>query len=295
MSENRQALRPVDVANWLKQNPTVDGRPTRLRDAYAATGWPKTEARLKVSTGNLSNNRSALQLKRLGDNGATRRNFHLQIRPPINAEERRLNREQNRSRTELNRQYGKREFAIDHLFPLDALGEAVMGQGPRLRSRTIKELEQIFGPVGDRHGNRQIVSNETNEQRRQASAKNPTPKKPKLKAPDHITALRSRFASIIDSRDNVKERLRRGVLDILPEGPVRNTAQLLTAGNQFDLLIEAGDMAYENENIANLMEQANTFTDNLIDKGLNEIEYFGKQTIRNGRQLYRDQLRRRGS
>lgn len=276
---------PKDVRNWLIENPTIDGRPTGLKDAYAATGWPETEARLKTSAGNLSDNRSALQLKRvLGDNGATRRNFNLKIRPPINAEERRLNREQNKKRTQLNRQYGKRAFAIDHLFPLDALGEAVMGQGPKLRKLTIRELERTFGAVGDRPGNRQTVSNETNELRRQAAAKNPTPKKPKLKAPDKITAPSlSRFASILDPRDNVKERLRQGALNMLPEGPVRNTAQLLTAGNATNFLMEAGDMAYGNENISNILDQVDTFTEDLIDKGFNKI------------QQYREQLRRRGA
>ena len=277
MSENRQALRPVDVANWLKQNPTVDGRPTRLRDAYAATGWPKTEARLKVSTGNLSNNRSALQLKRLGDNGATRRNFNLQIRPPINAEERRLNREQNGRRTELNRQYGKRAFAIDHLFPLDALGEAVMGQGPRLRSRTIKELEQIFGPVGDRSGNRQIVSNETNEQRRQASAKNPTPKKPKLKAPDHITALRSRFASVIETAADFPEMAKNLFFD-QPQ-----------SGSEIDNFANTYFAKTVDPFQASAVARANG-SKNGITPELGISEFLFPET-----QQYRDQLRRRGS
>lgn len=278
MSENRQVLRPVDVANWLKQNPTIDGRPTGLRDAYAATGWSKTEARLKVSAGNLSSNRSALQLKRLGDNGATRRNFNLQIRPAINAEERRLNREQNRRRTELNRQYGKRAFAIDHLFPLDALGEAVMGQGPRIRSRTIKELEQVFGPVGDRTGNRQMVSNETNEQRRQASAKNPTPRKPKLKASDKITApALSKFASVIQTAADFPEMAK----DLFINQPQSGSEVDDIANTYFAKTVDPFQASAE----ARARGSKNGITPEL---GISE--FFFPQT-----QQYREQLRRRGA
>lgn len=119
--------------------------------------------------------------------------------------------------------------------------------------------------------------------------------KPNFKAPNNIAALRSRFASIIDPRDNVKEQIRQGALNILPEGPVRNTAQLLTAGNATNFLIEAGNMAYGDENSENFLDKIDTFTEDLIDKGLNEVKNFGKQIIRNGVQQYREQLSRRGA
>lgn len=64
MSKNRQALRPVDVANWLKQNPTVDGRPATINDGKLAVNWPEWEKALKIKKGNLRENLSILQLAR---------------------------------------------------------------------------------------------------------------------------------------------------------------------------------------------------------------------------------------
>ena len=51
MSKNRQTLRPVDVANWLKQNPTVDGKPVTINDGKLAVGWPEWEKALKIKKG----------------------------------------------------------------------------------------------------------------------------------------------------------------------------------------------------------------------------------------------------
>ena len=64
MSKNRQALRPVDVANWLKQNPTVDGRPATINDGKLAVNWPEWEKTLKIKKGNLRENLPILQLAR---------------------------------------------------------------------------------------------------------------------------------------------------------------------------------------------------------------------------------------
>jgi len=156
-----------DVTKWLKNNPTVNGKPTRIPDGVRATGYKGPP--LKTKEGNLGTNRSKLRLSKRGENGDHKRKANGNLRKPINAEERNRNRRQNYKRSSLNKQ-GKGRFVVDHKIPLDRLGETVEGKTKEEADQRIKELEQVYGPLGDRPGNRVIVSDKANEQKRQDEA-----------------------------------------------------------------------------------------------------------------------------
>jgi len=171
-----------DVTKWLKDNPTINGKPTRIPDAVQATGYKGPT--LKIKDGNLSTNRSKIRLAKRGDNGDYNRAKARKIRPAINAEERRQQRRLRDQRAKLNKIHGRGSYVIDHVYSLAQLANDVAGQGPRLRGITIAAIEAEHGPVGDRPGNYEIVPNGVNEQRRQQAN---IPPIPKLNAPDKIT------------------------------------------------------------------------------------------------------------
>ena len=156
-----------DVTKWLKNNPTVNNKPTRIPDGVRATGYKGPP--LKTKEGNLEGNRGKLRLAKRGENGDHKRKVNGNLRKPINAEERNRNRRQNYKRSSLNKQ-GRGRFVVDHKIPLDRLGETVEGKTKKQADQRIKELEQVYGPLGDRPGNRQIISKEANEQKRQDEA-----------------------------------------------------------------------------------------------------------------------------
>lgn len=91
----------------------------------------------------------------------------LNLRPPQNAQERTENRRQVNQRAALNRQFGAATHVIDHVVPLERLGQTVEGMPPDKATRTIQRLEQSYGPLGDRPGNRQVISAQDNELKRQ--------------------------------------------------------------------------------------------------------------------------------
>lgn len=158
------------VTEWLKQNPRVRQgrggfRATNLKDGYKATGYNGPP--LKVKEGNLSNNRGNLRLAKRGENGDAKRKENLKLRQPVDANERTQNRRQAKERAAKNRVSGRGSHVIDHRIPLDRLGETVEGKTPEQAQKRIKELEGVYGPLGDRPGNRQVITAQENEQKRQ--------------------------------------------------------------------------------------------------------------------------------
>jgi hypothetical protein len=204
MSENRQALRPVDVRNWLQQNQRVDDRWTTLEDAYRALNWPSWEARLKTKRGNLFSTEGRLRLqiaRQLGDNGAGRRRELLQIRPPQDAEEWRGRRRVDRERQALNRQHGKGSFQTDHIFSLDEMGRYTDRVGRRLLLSTIGRLEEMVGhPIGDRPGNVENITRHENGKKNaddmKRLGKRPTPAPRTIKTKPSNTPVIKRSAKI---------------------------------------------------------------------------------------------------
>jgi 5-methylcytosine-specific restriction endonuclease McrA len=158
------------VTDWLKKNPTVkqgraSSRPTTLTDGYKATGYKGPP--LKVKAGNLTNKRGDLRLAKRGENGDHKRSKNLKLRQPQTPQERTANRKQEKRRAELNKRDGKGSWVIDHRIPLDRLGETVEGKSPEEAQRTIENLEKVYGPVGDRNGNREVITATDNEEKRQ--------------------------------------------------------------------------------------------------------------------------------
>ena len=134
-----------------------------------------------------------------------RRKENLLIRTPVSKAERSENRRQEKQRRELNKVHGKGSHAIDHKYSLNKLAKKVNGLGPRLRNLVIADIEKEHGPVGNRPGNREIVTAQENERRRQNDVK---PFR-KLRATDRIKAT-SKFSVI-------RRGLNGSLLSILPD------------------------------------------------------------------------------
>ena len=66
------------------------------------------------------------------------------------------------------RKEGK-DVVIDHKVELDLLRTTVEGLDPEQRTAEIEKLEQSYGPLGNRPGNRQIIGAQQNELKRQQS------------------------------------------------------------------------------------------------------------------------------
>ena len=134
-----------------------------------------------------------------------RRKENLLIRTPISKAERSENRRQENQRRDLNKVHGRGSHAIDHKYSLNKLAKKVNGLGPRLKKIVIADIEKEHGPVGDRPGNREIVTAQENERRRQNDVK---PFK-KLRATDRIKS--TRMPSVI------RRGLNSSLLAILPD------------------------------------------------------------------------------
>ena len=145
------------VQEWLRNN---EGN---LSDAYKAVGYKGPP--LKVKEGSLSGDRSKIRLSTRGDNGDTSRRQALQLNPPQTKEERNQNRRQNYKRSSLRKQ--GHNVVVDHKNSLKLLAQTVEGMSPTQAKQEIKRLENSYGPLGNRPGNRQIIGGKANETKRQ--------------------------------------------------------------------------------------------------------------------------------
>ena len=152
---------PAKVGEWLRNNKG------NLQDAYKAVGYEGEP--LKLKTGNLTTNRSAIRVARRGENGDLSRRAAEQLNPPQTKEERNRVRRQNYKRSSL-RKAGK-NVVIDHHHELKLLGQTVEGMTPKQAKAHIKRLEQSYGPLGNRPDNRRLVGARYNELKRQGSEK----------------------------------------------------------------------------------------------------------------------------
>ena len=152
---------PAQVAEWLRNNIG------NLTDAYKAVGYEGKP--LKIKEGNLTNKRSQIRLAIRGENGDLHRRAAERLNPPQNKKEQNQNRRQNYKRSSL-RKAGK-NVVIDHKHDLKLLAQTVDGMTPQQAQAEIKRLEQSYGPLGNRPGNRQIVGAKFNELKRQGSEK----------------------------------------------------------------------------------------------------------------------------
>ena len=213
---SRTPVTARDVTNWLKNNPTINGKPTRIPDGVRATGYKGPP--LATKAGNLSNNRDQLRLAKRGNNGDGERRRLLKERPPQNAQERNQNRRQRYMRDKLNKQYGKGRFVIDHKYSLNRLGQELWGLGDKLKIRRINRIEAVEGPVGNRPQNRRIISAARNEQLRQAERAGQQ-NKPKSKAPMRFTpAVDTGLPGVVSFKSLLANSSARTV-DTLPGAP----------------------------------------------------------------------------
>jgi len=150
---------PAKVGAWLRSN---DGN---LPDAYKAVGYEGPP--LKIKEGNLSTKRSDIRVAKRGNNGDTSRRAAERLNPPQNKQEENQVRRQNYKRSSLRKQ-GK-NVVIDHHHELDLLAQTVDGMSPEEARATFKRLEESYGPLGNRPGNRRLVGARFNELKRQDS------------------------------------------------------------------------------------------------------------------------------
>ena len=155
-----EAKRRIAVQKYLRENPG-----SNLTDAYTATGYKGPP--LKIKEGNLNDGRSRIRLSERGDAGDSNRRQSMSLRPQQTPEEQNQNRRQNYKRSSLRKQ-GK-DVVIDHVIELDLLRQTVAGMRSGQARQTIERLEQSYGPLGNRPGNRKIIGSKTNEIKRQQS------------------------------------------------------------------------------------------------------------------------------
>jgi hypothetical protein len=150
------------VQTYLRNNPG-----SNLTSAYKAVGY--TGPPLKIKEGNLTDKRSSVRLATRGDAGNVNRRASMRLRPPQTKEEVNRNRQQENVRRNINAKGGK--VVIDHKVDLSLLRSTVEGMSPEQAQQKIQQLEQSYGPLGNRPDNRQIISAKTNELKRQQQAK----------------------------------------------------------------------------------------------------------------------------
>ena len=144
---------PAKVQEWLRNN---DGN---LSDAYKAVGYEG--APLKIKDGNLKDKRSKIRLSQRGENGDFKRNQAINLRQPTSREEQNANRRQNYKRRSLQQQFGL-PMVIDHVVDLGLLYDTVKSLSKKDQQKEIQKLEKSYGPLGNRPGNRKIISSKQN-------------------------------------------------------------------------------------------------------------------------------------
>ena len=149
------------VQEHLRTNPG-----SRIPDAVKAVDYKGPS--VKIKEGNLTNDRGSIRLGVRQNTGDEKRQENLRLRKPQTKEEQNQRRRQNYKRSSLRKQGVP--AVIDHRIPLDRLGETVEGKTPEEAEKRIKELEEVYGPLGDRPQNRVIRGAASNEKKRQQEA-----------------------------------------------------------------------------------------------------------------------------
>jgi hypothetical protein len=149
------------VQEHLRTNPG-----SRIPDAVKAVDYKGPP--VKIKEGNLTNDRGSIRLGIRQNTGDEKRQENLRLRKPQTKEEQNQRRRQNYKRSSLRRQGVP--AVIDHRIPLDRLGETVEGKTPEEAEKRIEELEEVYGPLGDRPQNRVIRGAVSNEKKRQQEA-----------------------------------------------------------------------------------------------------------------------------
>lgn len=149
------------VQEYLRNNPG-----SRIPDATKAVGYKGPP--VKIKGGNLTGGRKRIRLGLRQNTGDEKRQANLRLRTPQTKEEQNQRRRQNYKRSSLRKQGVP--AVIDHRIPLDRLGETVEGKTPEEAKQRIEELEQVYGPLGDRPQNRVIRGAASNERKRQQEA-----------------------------------------------------------------------------------------------------------------------------
>ena len=149
------------VQEYLRKTPG-----SRIPDAVKAVDYKGPP--VKIKDGNLNKGREKIRLGLRQNTGDEKRQANLQLRKPQTKEEENQRRRQNYKRSSLRRQGVP--AVIDHRIPLDRLGETVEGKPPEEAEKRIEELEEVYGPLGDRPQNRVIRGAASNERKRQQEA-----------------------------------------------------------------------------------------------------------------------------
>lgn len=149
------------VQEYLRKTPG-----SRIPDAVKAVDYKGPP--VKIKDGNLNEGRDRIRLGLRQNTGDEKRQANLRLRKPQTKEEQNQRRRQNYKRSGLRRQ--GIPAVIDHRIPLDRLGETVEGKTPEEAEKRIEELEEVYGPLGDRPQNRVIRGAASNERKRQQEA-----------------------------------------------------------------------------------------------------------------------------
>ena len=149
------------VQEYLRKTPG-----SRIPDAVKAVDYKGPP--VKIKDGNLNEGRDRIRLGLRQNTGDEKRQANLRLRKPQTKEEQNQRRRQNYKRSGLRRQ--GIPAVIDHRIPLDRLGETVEGKTPEEAEKRIEELEEVYGPLGDRPQNRVIRGAASNEKKRQQEA-----------------------------------------------------------------------------------------------------------------------------
>ena len=149
------------VQEYLRKTPG-----SRIPDAVKAVDYKGPP--VKIKDGNLNEGRDRIRLGLRQNTGDEKRQANLRLRQPQTKEEQNQRRRQNYKRSGLRRQ--GIPAVIDHRIPLDRLGETVEGKTPEEAEKRIEELEEVYGPLGDRPQNRVIRGAASNERKRQQEA-----------------------------------------------------------------------------------------------------------------------------
>jgi len=149
------------VQEYLRKTPG-----SRIPDAVKAVDYKGPP--VKIKDGNLNEGREKIRLGLRQNTGDEKRQANLRLRKPQTKEEQNQRRRQNYKRSSLRKQGVP--AVIDHRIPLDRLGETVEGKTPEEAKKRIEELEEVYGPLGDRPQNRVIRGAASNERKRQQEA-----------------------------------------------------------------------------------------------------------------------------
>ena len=149
------------VQEYLRKTPG-----SRIPEAVKAVDYKGPP--LKIKDGNLNEGREKIRLGLRQNTGDEKRQANLRLRKPQTKEEQNQRRRQNYKRSSLRKQGVP--AVIDHRIPLDRLGETVEGKTPEEAKKRIEELEEVYGPLGDRPQNRVIRGAASNERKRQQEA-----------------------------------------------------------------------------------------------------------------------------